>query len=67
MSYEWNEQELPLITKCCRSLKWVETFSESKGGGGTLCYKCKKVIPDNVRRMTEEEHEEFKLNIEKFI
>ena len=55
--FKWHTQELPLITKCCKSLNWSNVISDDGKTTGDYCYKCEEVIPDNVRRITQLEYD----------
>lgn len=60
-TFTFHKEEKPLVTNCCLSLSWVEVWPDEeeikKGAkGGTLCYGCNKVKPNNLHRITLEEY-----------
>lgn len=63
-AFVWHKPEIPLVTNCCLSLAWAETFPTAEGlrrgvKGGTYCYQCKEVKPNNVHRITLEEYRQI--------
>jgi len=55
--FKLHKQELPLITKCCKSLNWMNVTSDDQKTTGDYCCECKEFTPDNVRRMTQLEYD----------
>ena len=50
----------PHVTKCCSYPKWCETT------GGTFCYNCKQIIPNNLRQLTNEDMKDNNLTEKEF-